>query len=127
MEGVECGRKWEEMGNDTPGLPPPLAGGHFTLQPPPLNPRPPSPNNPAEAGGGGGGLCDSNNLGKKNSGESPAHVPQEAEVRCPAAPGVDTERGDREGKSSPVLSVQRPGTKAAIVTGGRVGFWPVQG
>lgn len=26
-------RKWEEIGNDTPGLPPPLAGGQFTLQP----------------------------------------------------------------------------------------------
>lgn len=24
--GVECGRKWEEMGNDTPGFPPPLVG-----------------------------------------------------------------------------------------------------
>lgn len=24
--GGECGKKWEEMGNDTPGLPPPLVG-----------------------------------------------------------------------------------------------------
>lgn len=38
--GVECGRKWGEIGIDTPGFPPPLLGGHFTLQPPPLTHKP---------------------------------------------------------------------------------------
>lgn len=66
------------------------------LQPPPLNPRPP-PNNPAEAGGGGGGLCDSNNLGKKNSGDprlmSPRRLRSDAQLPLVSTRSEGTGKG----------------------------------
>ena len=103
--GAERGRKWEEIGDDTPGLPPRFGRGDLVhYSPPPRNPRPP-PNHPAEAGGGGGrGLCDSNNLGKKNSRSPRLVSPRRlrSDARLPPSPfPAASLRSEGTGKGSP--------------------------
>lgn len=109
-----------------PGL---CQGGNIVHYSPPSPRKPtPHPNSLANVEAGGwGGLCDSNNLGKNCQGNW-FSVPLEVEVGCQAAPlEVGLGAPNRGRRSSPVLSVQRPGTEATVVTGGRKGVWPVQG